>query len=161
LEAFPGLLTGPKRLADLGSGAGLPGIVLALALPELALAAIEPNHKKVEFLRLAMKELGIAYRCEVIARPGRELGHDPVFEGTQDIVVARAVASSDKLIRECRRLVKSGGCMVFYKTPATVEEELLLAQREATKHKLDVQVSSVIELPDAAGQRQFFLIRRD
>jgi 16S rRNA (guanine527-N7)-methyltransferase len=160
LQAFPGLLELPQRVADLGSGAGLPGIVLALALPQIDVTAIEPNHKKAEFLLRAVEELGVESRCQVVARPGRELGHDPAYEGRFDIVVARAVGLAGQLIHESRRLIRPAGCLVFYKTPAAVQEELPLAQREAKKHKLEIQVSSVIELPEGAGERQFLLVRK-
>ncbi len=150
----------PMRVADLGSGAGLPGIVLALALPQLSLTAIEPNHKKAEFLARAMRELGLAGRASVVTKPGRELGRDLAFAGEYDVVLARAVSSADKLITECRRLVSPGGCMIFYKTPAAVQAELPLAQREARKHKLELTVSEIVELPADAGARQFILLRK-
>ena len=98
----------PFRLADVGCGAGFPGFILAIALPGLRLTAIESNHKKAQFVASAARELGLGERVEVVARRARELGHDPAYAGRFDIVTARAVASADRLIRECRLLLNQG-----------------------------------------------------
>ncbi len=158
LQVRPEWLTHPVELADVGSGAGLPGLVLAIALPELRLTAIESTGRKAEFIGLLAEELGLTDRVEVIARRSRELGHDPSFAGRFDVVVARAVASADKLIGDCRLLRASTGSMIFYKTPAAVIDELPLARREAAKHGLTVAVSKTISLPAGAGQRQFMIV---
>ena len=159
LAAYPELVDTPCRLADVGSGAGLPGIVLAVALPQLQLAAVESNHKKSRFVATAIESLGLAARAAVINRRSRDLGHDRNFAGQFDVVTARAVASADKLIRDCRLLLAAGGSAILYKTPAAVAEELPLARREAAKHKLTVETSAVIDLPAGAGTRQFIRIR--
>jgi len=155
LLVWPELFAGPVRLADVGSGAGLPGLVLALALPELHLTAIESNRKRARFIRLAAQELSLAGRVEVIDRRSRELGHDPAHRGRYELLTARAVAKSDKLIRDCRLLLAPGGSAIFYKTPAGLTEEMPLARREAQRHHLDLATSAVIELPRSAGTRQF------
>ena len=172
LAAYPGLIDrgpqtrgiafgdpAPCRLVDVGSGAGLPGIVLAVALPQLQLAAVESNHKKSRFVATAIESLGLAARAAVINRRSRDLGHDRNFAGQFDVVTARAVASADKLIRDCRLLLAAGGSAILYKTPAAVAEEFPLARREAAKHKLTVETSAVIDLPAGAGTRQFIRIR--
>ena len=59
LRAFPEILAASPAAADVGCGAGLPGIVLAVALPGLSLTAVESNHKKARFVALAVRELGL------------------------------------------------------------------------------------------------------
>lgn len=158
LLAYRRLLSGPVRLADVGCGAGLPGIVLAIALPELRLTAIESNHKKAAFVTLAARELGLAGRVEVLASRSREAQVDPAWQHRFEVVTARAVATAERLIRECRQLVAPGGSAIFYKTPAAVSAELALARREADKHGLVVEVSEVIDLPAGEGRRQFMRV---
>lgn len=158
LLAYPDLLRRAARLADVGSGAGLPGIVLAVALPQLRVTAIESTQKKAAFVADAAAELGLAGRFEVVARRSRELGNDERYRHRFDVVAARAVAATEKLIRDCRLLIAPGGSAIFYKTPAALDAELRLAQREARKHKLALESSNVIELPAGAGKRQFIRI---
>ena len=160
LAAFPRLLDGPAALADVGCGAGLPGLVLAVALPLLQLTAVESNRRKARFVERAAAELGLAGRVDVVARRSREIQHQPTYRARFHVVTARAVAPCEKLIRECRLLLAPGGSAVFYKTPAAVAAELPLARREAGKHKLSIEVSPVIELPGGAGTRRFVRLAR-
>ena len=158
LQGFGEFFTGPVRLADVGSGAGLPGIALAVALGDLQLTAIESNQRKAKFIRLVAEQLGLAGRIEVVPRRSRELGRNDEFAGRFDIVAARAVASADKLVRGSRRLLAPGGAMILYKTPSAVTQELPLAQREAGKSGLTVETSKIIHLPAGTGDRQFIRI---
>jgi len=158
LLVYPELLRGPTRLADVGCGAGLPGMILAAALPELHLTAIESTRKKSAFLALAVEALGLADRAEVRPYRSRELGHDERFRRGFDVVTARAAGSCEKLIRDCRLLIAPGGSAIFYKTPRVVSAETPPARREARKHKLVLEVSRVIELPGGAGTRQFLRV---
>ena len=160
LNVCGGLLAGPVELADVGSGAGLPGIVLAVALPELRLVAVESNRRKAAFVALAAGELGLAGRVRAVARRSRELGADPAYRGRFGVVTARAVATADKVIRDTRHLLAPGGSLVLYKTPATVTREIPLARREAFKHGLSVEASDRVVLPGGAGTRQFLRITR-
>ncbi len=149
---------GPVRLADVGCGAGLPGIVLAIALPHLQLTAIESNHKKADFVKLSSSELGLENRVKVVARRSREIARDEQYRDRFDVVTARAVAPADKTIRENRLLLAPDSSLILYKTPTAIADELPLARREADKHKLTVETSDVISLPAEAGQRQFIRI---
>ncbi len=158
LPVWPEILNGPVRLADVGCGAGMPGIVLAAALPELHLTAIESSRKKAAFVELASAELGLSGRVEVANRRSRELGRLERYWGRFNVVTARAVGRADKIIRENRMLLAPGGSVILYKTPSAVAEELALARREAGKHKLTIEISEPITLPAEAGTRQFIRI---
>ena len=158
LMAFPHLLDAGAALADVGCGAGLPGIVLALAMPRLRLTAIEPKRRKAGFVSMAVDALRLGDRVEIVARPSRELGHDEGYRGRFHVVTARAVAPAEKLIRDCRLLLAAGGSAIFYKTPGTVATEMPLARREADKHKLTLETSEIIALPAGAGKRQFLRV---
>ena len=80
----------PSRLIDLGSGGGLPGLVLAIAWPDCDVWLIDAIQKRVEFLDGVIQQLGIG--GHVHARHGRaeELARDPHLRGTADLVVARS-----------------------------------------------------------------------
>ena len=158
LLACGDLLAGNVVAADVGSGAGLPGIVLAIACPLLRLTAIESNAKKARFVALAAARLGLGGRVEVVARRSREVARQADCRRRFQLVVARAVAPAGKLIRDCHALIAPGGSAFFYKTPRGVNAELPLARREAAKHKLAVETSQIVELPGGAGSRQFIRI---
>jgi 16S rRNA (guanine527-N7)-methyltransferase len=113
------LLEPDERVADIGSGAGLPGIPLALARPDLRLTLIEPLLRRSEFLREVVDDLGI----DVTIERGRaeELS---VRErvGEMDAVVSRAVASLDKLTKWSLPLLRPGGRMLAMKGERAEDE---------------------------------------
>lgn len=154
-------VTGGARIADVGSGAGFPALPLAWACPSLRLTAIETNAKKVAFLTAEVERLALP-NCRIVSRQAREAARLPEHAGAYDAVVARAVADPPSLVRECRQFLRptTGAMLVIYSTPAGVALHWPLVAREAQKYSLTPSQSAVIDLPDAGGQRQFFLLRR-
>jgi 16S rRNA (guanine527-N7)-methyltransferase len=106
-------------VVDIGSGAGLPGLPIAIARPDLRVALVEPTLRRTEFLAEAVAELGLA--VEVV----RGRAEDPAVRtrlAEADIVVSRAVASLDKLTRWSFPLLRSGGRMLAMKGERAEEE---------------------------------------
>lgn len=100
------------RVVDIGSGAGLPGIPVAIARPDLRVTLIEPMLRRSEFLAEVVAELGL--EVEVV----RGRAEDPaVLKGLvgTDVVLSRAVAGLDKLIRWSLPLLRPGGRMLALK----------------------------------------------
>jgi 16S rRNA (guanine527-N7)-methyltransferase len=113
------LLEPDATVADIGSGAGLPGIPLALARPDLHLTLIEPLLRRADFLREVVAELDL--RVSVIR--GRAEDRNVREElGEVDAVTSRAVASLDKLARWCVPLLREGGLMLALKGDRAEEE---------------------------------------
>ena len=102
------------RVADIGSGAGLPGIVIALARPDLKVSLIEPLQRRVDFLNEVVAEL--ALEVEVIR--GRAERVKKQFE----IVTARAVAPLEKLIQISWHMIPRGGCLMAIKGESAADE---------------------------------------
>jgi 16S rRNA (guanine527-N7)-methyltransferase len=118
------LLPPGARVVDVGSGAGLPGIVLALARPDLTMTLLDPLARRVAFLAECQERLGLA---NVAVRRGRAEEPDVVAElGGADIVTARAVASLDRLAGWCLPLLRPGGRLLALKGE-TAEQELAAA----------------------------------
>jgi 16S rRNA (guanine527-N7)-methyltransferase len=110
--AIAELLEPEARVADIGSGAGLPGIPLALARPDCRVTLIEPLLRRSEFLREVVDELGI----DVAIIRGR--AEEPTVRqqvGEMDVVVSRAVASLDKLTKWSIPLLRPDGRMLAIK----------------------------------------------
>jgi 16S rRNA (guanine527-N7)-methyltransferase len=102
------------RLVDIGSGAGLPGIVIALARPDLKVSLVEPLQRRVDFLNEVVAELGIP--VEVVR--GRAERVKKQFE----IVTARAVAPLEKLINISWHMIPKGGSLMAMKGESAAEE---------------------------------------
>lgn len=106
------LVVGGERVGDIGSGAGLPGIPLALARPDVHVTLIEPLLRRAEFLKEAVEELGI----DVAVIRGR--AEDPAVRaeaGELDVVTSRAVAALDKLAKWSLPLLRIDGRMLAMK----------------------------------------------
>lgn len=127
------------RLADVGSGAGLPGIPLAIARPRWQVALAESSQKKAAFLRQAAIELALD-NVEVHEGRVEAWRPQPLF----DLVISRAFAALTEFIATCRHLVAPGG--------------VLAAMRGAAPHALD-QGCSLVELrvPLLNAQRHLVL----
>jgi 16S rRNA (guanine527-N7)-methyltransferase len=106
-----------QTVCDLGSGAGLPGIVLAVARPDLHLTLLEPLLRRATFLDEVVSSLALD---NVVVRRGRaeELTRTDVF----DVVTARAVAPLEKLARWALPLLGAGGELIAIKGRAATDE---------------------------------------
>jgi 16S rRNA (guanine527-N7)-methyltransferase len=102
---------------DVGSGAGLPGIPLALARPDVWVTLVEPMQRRIDFLQEVVEALGID-NVEVLRARAEEV--DP--KGRADAVVARAVAPLGKLARWCLPLARVGGAVLAIKGRSAGEE---------------------------------------
>lgn len=107
------LLDPGARVADIGSGAGLPGIPLAIARPDLRLVLVEPLLRRSEFLRETVGDLGLGGVEVVRGRAEDRAVRDQA--GECDAAVSRAVASLDKIARWSLPLLRHGGRMLAMK----------------------------------------------
>ncbi|WP_431278834.1 16S rRNA (guanine(527)-N(7))-methyltransferase RsmG [Leifsonia poae] len=125
----------PGRVGDVGSGAGLPGLVLAIACPESTFVLIEPMERRVAWLAEQVEELGLD-NVEVV----RARAEDVRLETPLDQVTARAVSAFRKLIPLTAPLVRDGGELVLMKGAAAAAE-VEAASKEIRRFKLsDVEV---------------------
>lgn len=102
-------------VADVGAGAGLPGMVWAIARPDLHVTMVEPLLRRTAFLEEAASDLGLD-NVTVLRARAEEVGEK------FDIVTARAVAALDKLARWCMPLVKPGGYLLALKGRSASDE---------------------------------------
>jgi 16S rRNA (guanine527-N7)-methyltransferase len=117
--AIAELLDPNDRIADIGSGAGLPGIPLALARPDLRLTLIEPLLRRSEFLREVVDDLEL--EITIVRGRAEDLSVRRQV-GEMDVVVSRAVASLDKLTKWSLPIVRLDGRMVAIKGERADEE---------------------------------------
>ena len=107
-------------LADVGTGAGFPGVVLLIARPELHLTLIEATEKKLRFLQELLAQLALS--AELHHGRAEEAGRDRAFRERFDVVTARAVAPLPSLAEYCLPLVKTGGRFLAMKSAQGAQE---------------------------------------
>lgn len=130
----------PGRVGDIGSGAGLPGLVLAIARPDVSMVLIEPMERRVDWLNEETARLGLS-NVEVVRARAEEASFSPWL----DQVTARAVSALSKLIPLAARLVRSEGEMLLLKG-ASVQAEIDAAAKAIRKHRLsDIEVLTLGE----------------
>jgi 16S rRNA (guanine527-N7)-methyltransferase len=119
--AMAELIEPGAAVVDVGSGAGLPGLVLAIARPDLSVVLVEPMARRTAFLTEVVSALGLAESVPVIrARAEEVAGQLP--GGPADVVTARAVAPLDRLAGWCLPLAKVGGRLLAIKGASAAEE---------------------------------------
>jgi 16S rRNA (guanine527-N7)-methyltransferase len=136
------LISEGRSVADVGSGAGLPGIPLAILRQDLRLTLIEPLLRRYTFLNDAVEKLELAERVEVVR--SRAEDHDRSYE----VVVARALAPLDRLVNWCNPLRAPGGVILALKG-SSAAEEVVAAQRQLYAARLEAEVLVVRAHPDA------------
>jgi 16S rRNA (guanine527-N7)-methyltransferase len=124
-------LLSPGTVGDVGSGAGLPGLVLAIARPDVSMVLIEPMERRVDWLISEAKELGLTNVTVIRAR-----AEETKLEWPLDQITARAVTALSKLIPVTAPLVRSGGEMLFMKG-ARVQAEIDAAKKQIRHARLD------------------------
>ena len=104
-----------RTLIDVGSGGGLPGLPLKIAVPELEVILLEADQAKAAFLLQACARLGLE-GVDVVAMRAEEAGHDARYRERFDLAVARALAPMPALVELCLPLVRIGGRLLAQKT---------------------------------------------
>jgi 16S rRNA (guanine527-N7)-methyltransferase len=103
-----------RRIADVGSGAGIPGIPLAIVRRDLRLVLIEARQRRISFLSTAVRELELDH-VEVAGSRAEEL--DDAYQGAFDAVVMRCAGEREAMLAVARRLAKPGGTVVVASGP--------------------------------------------
>lgn len=144
-----------NSMADIGTGAGFPGMVLKIMYPHLKVVLIDSNNKKITFLNNLVKKLELVnieclnVRCEEYA-----LSHLDSF----DLVTARAVANMRILSELCLPLVSIGGYFIPLK--GNVEEELVIAKDLITKLNGEIESTESFYLPIEESTRNILKIKK-
>lgn len=145
------LLKVSGKVADIGSGAGFPGIVLAIAFPEAHFSLVESNGKKCRFLHQAVEALDLG-NVSIINARAENLREKETF----DIAIARAVSDLRMLAELIAPLLKVGGRFVAMKG-RNADEELILAKHALKETNLSLEQEDTFELPEEMGERKNLL----
>jgi 16S rRNA (guanine527-N7)-methyltransferase len=152
------LLRGDEAVLDIGSGAGLPGIPLKIAIPGLKVRSVDAVGKKIDFQRHIIRLLKLE---GIEARQGRieALEGMSEFSGGSDVVVSRAFSSLSAFARQALPFLAGGGRIVAMKGPGG-EEELELAGPELKRLGLCCLETRRIRLPASGVKRILIVLQR-
>ena len=112
----------PRSVVDLGSGGGLPGLVLATRWPTTTLLLIDGSVRRCAFLEEAVEELGLGDHVAVRCGRAEELAHEPELRGMADLVVARSFGAPPVLAECASGLLTSGGHLLVSEPPEGFED---------------------------------------
>ena len=129
-------LTAGKHMIDIGSGGGLPGLPLHIALLEPETVLLEATTKKAQFLQLVVEHLGLR-GVTVINERVEALGTDPRYRDHFDVAAARALAALPVVLEYCAPLVRRGGVIIAMKGNPT-SQELEAGSRAASELGLEL-----------------------
>jgi 16S rRNA (guanine527-N7)-methyltransferase len=141
-------LTEAQRIADIGSGAGFPGLVLAVAQPDSRVDLIESTRRKCEFIQRAIDAAGIANASVVNAR-SEEIAAAEKRE-SYDAVTARAVGRLSTLAELASPLLREDGVLVAWKGKRDPDEEQQLQQ---AAEQLAIRPGRILDVGDRAGSK--------
>ncbi len=128
-----------KSLIDIGSGAGFPGMVLALAVDECKITLLESDHKKADFL-IRVKEVLKLENVNVIVKRAEEIGHEERHREKYDLCTSRAVAPIRVLLEYCIPLITLQGKVVMWKGRNYANE---ISEAGNAMEKMNAQISCV------------------
>jgi 16S rRNA (guanine527-N7)-methyltransferase len=148
--------SGSRRVIDIGSGAGLPGLPAKVALPGLEMALLESNRKRCTLLRRAIDALGLAAALVLEGR-AEDLGHDPFLRESFDAALARAVAPLPVLLEYALPFLRPGGRLAATKGSAAARE---VAASGRALRELAGEVERMEAFAPPGGQRQHLVVVR-
>jgi 16S rRNA (guanine527-N7)-methyltransferase len=148
LSCIPG---GAQTVADIGAGAGIPGIPLAISRPEISVTLMEAKRKRASFLRAVQRELGAPNISVIEGRAGTtEIGAR--LECAFDVVVSRAVGALHELLPIAMRYLKAGGVFVASGPPD---------QASMTRTALPAGIEPItIRIPELGSARTFLTAKK-
>ena len=145
-----------NSVCDLGTGAGFPGIPMAIAYPNIQFTLIDSLNKRIKFLQEVVDALGLKNVTLIHAR-AEEAGRNKLYREMFDLVVSRAVANISTLSEYCLPLVKLNGYFISFKS-GDIKEEISLSGNAIQKLGGSMEEPVYFSLPDTDISRSFIII---
>ncbi|HIY92934.1 16S rRNA (guanine(527)-N(7))-methyltransferase RsmG [Companilactobacillus sp. HBUAS56275] len=152
------ILNEELTLCDVGSGAGFPSLPLKIINPKLKITIVDSLNKRIKFLEGLVNKLNLTDVSLVHGR-AEEVGKNPQFRESFDVVTARAVAAMNVLTEFCLPLAKVGGQFVAMKSEKA-PEEVKNAEYAIKTLGGEIKQQESVELPNDAGIRNFIFVEK-
>ncbi len=124
------------RILDLGTGGGFPGIPLRIHHPDVRLTLLDSIRKKIKAVTDIVQRLGLS-DIEIICSRAEDLSHLPGYKNSFDYVIARAVATLDRLAKWSKDLLKPGGVLITIKG-GDIEDEIIKTKNQKFVKRLEI-----------------------
>lgn len=147
-----------KKVIDVGTGAGFPGIPLAILCPDTEFVLMDSLNKRLKFIDNVVKECGLKNVSTIHGR-AEDLGQDSKYREQFDFCVSRAVASLPVLLELCSPFVKVNGKFVSYKSEM-LKDELVNAKRALSLLHCDLEEEFSYTIPDSDFFRVFAVFNK-
>ena len=149
---------GRSRLLDVGTGAGFPGLPLAIVLPRLRVTLLDSTAKKLRFIEEAGRALGLD-NIRIVHARAEDAGRDDAHRGTYDFVTARAVSRMPVLMECTLPMTKRGGLVIAMKGASAHEETRAAAKAIST---LGGELAGIdeVRLPNLENPRFLVMVRK-
>ena len=154
-----GLFYGSKKVIDVGTGGGFPGVPLKIYNSELEVTLLDSLNKRIKFLEEVIEKLKLAKNIEAIHGRAEEFSRTVEYREAYDICVSRAVASLDTLSEYCLPFVKVGGHFISMKGP-DVEEEIKLSKNAIKTLGGNVVKTEKIKIPLSDIEHSLIIIEK-
>lgn len=147
-----------KKLIDIGTGAGFPGVPLKILYPHLQVTLLDSLNKRINFLRQVADELGLE-NVEFLHGRAEDYARQKEYRESYDICVSRAVANLSTLSEYCIPYVKKNGWFIPYKS-GKISEELEQAGYAVKELGCVIEKTEEFYLPDTEIERMFVFIKK-
>ncbi|MBQ5475956.1 MAG: 16S rRNA (guanine(527)-N(7))-methyltransferase RsmG, partial [Lachnospiraceae bacterium] len=148
-----------KTVCDLGTGAGFPGIPMAIAYPDISFTLIDSLNKRIKFLQEVVDALGLTNVTLVHAR-AEEAGRNKAYREKFDLVVSRAVANIATLSEYCLPLVKINGFFISFKS-GDIKDEIEASGSAVKKLGGTMTEPVYFTIPETDISRSFLIINKE
>ncbi|MCI8752706.1 MAG: 16S rRNA (guanine(527)-N(7))-methyltransferase RsmG [Lachnospiraceae bacterium] len=146
------------RVIDIGTGAGFPGIPLAIIYNDTQFTLMDSLNKRINFINTVMEECKL-YNIETVHSRAEDLGHNNVYREKYDYCVSRAVAAIPVLLEYCIPFLKTGGKFISYKSEKA-EEEISLSGNAQKKLGCRFDKLYSFDLPGTDISRKFVVFEK-
>lgn len=150
----------PANLIDVGTGAGFPGLPLAIAFPEIKVTLFDSLNKRILFLQEVVDELGLDFRVKCVHGRAEEGARNLDFREKYDLAVSRAVANMAVLSEYCIPFTRVGGYFIPYKS-GDIEDELSQGKKAVKLLGGNIEKVEKLTLPDSDISRSFIFIKKE